>query len=50
MTTTELKGTDFWQQVSEFAQKSTHEVGEKLMEAFGSATAEQKSDGSLVTE
>jgi len=50
MTTTEPKGADFWQQVTEFAQRATHEVGEKLMEAFGNATAEQKSDGSLVTE
>ncbi|MEO1622300.1 MAG: inositol monophosphatase family protein, partial [Cyanobacteria bacterium J06632_3] len=42
--------TDFWQTVTSFAQQTTDEVGAKLMEAFGSATAEQKADGSLVTE
>ncbi|MEO0769959.1 MAG: inositol monophosphatase family protein, partial [Cyanobacteria bacterium J06649_4] len=42
--------TDFWDRVTDFAQQATHEVGTHLMTAFGSATAEQKSDGSLVTE
>ncbi|MGC1308382.1 MAG: inositol monophosphatase family protein [Phormidesmis sp.] len=42
--------TDFWDKVADFAQATTHEVGEHLLGAFGSATAQQKADGSLVTE
>ena len=42
--------TDFWAQVTDFAQAATHQVGAHLLGAFGSATAEQKADGSLVTQ
>lgn len=42
--------TDFWDKVTTFAQQTTHAVGEHLLGAFGSATAEQKADGSLVTQ
>ncbi|MEM6450008.1 MAG: inositol monophosphatase family protein [Cyanobacteria bacterium P01_D01_bin.105] len=42
--------TDFWAEVTDFAQQTTTEVGNRLLAAFGSATAEQKADGSLVTE
>ena len=42
--------TDFWDKVTDFAQQATHAVGQELMKAFGSATAEQKADGSLVTK
>jgi myo-inositol-1(or 4)-monophosphatase len=42
--------TDFWEQVSAFAQQTTHDVGIRLLNAAGQATAEQKADGSLVTE
>ncbi len=41
---------NFWDDVTRFAQSVTHEVGAHLLGAFGSATAEQKADGSLVTE
>lgn len=42
--------TDFWRQVTTFAEQTTHEVGAHLLGAFGIATAEQKADGSLVTK
>lgn len=45
-----MVATDFWDEVTTFTQQMTHEVGTKLLEAFGNATAEQKADGSLVTE
>ncbi len=41
---------DYWDKVAAFAQTATKEVGAHLMTAFGKATAEQKSDGSLVTQ
>ncbi|PZO20072.1 MAG: inositol monophosphatase [Leptolyngbya foveolarum] len=41
---------DFWAKVTDFTQTTTHEIGDRLLGAFGSATAEQKADGSLVTE
>ncbi|MGB7088417.1 MAG: inositol monophosphatase family protein [Phormidesmis sp.] len=41
---------EFWDKVSDFAQSTTHDVGAHLLSAFGSATAEQKADGSLVTQ
>lgn len=41
---------DFWDQITTFTKETTREVGERLLEAFGSATAEQKADGSLVTK
>jgi myo-inositol-1(or 4)-monophosphatase len=40
----------FWQQVLDFSQTITNEVGAKLLAAFGGAQAEEKQDGSLVTE
>lgn len=42
--------TDFWAKVTDFAQTTTHEVGAHLLKGFGSATAEAKADGSLVTQ
>lgn len=41
---------NFWDEVTRFAQSTTHEVGAHLLGAFGNATAEQKADGSLVTQ
>ena len=41
---------DFWDKVTHFAWQVTDEVGARLMGAFGNATAEEKSDGSLVTK
>ncbi|AKG22232.1 inositol monophosphatase family protein [Calothrix sp. 336/3] len=41
--------TEFWTSVLEFAQEVTAQVGKQLLEDFGQAKAEQKSDGSLVT-
>lgn len=45
-----MTSPDFWDKVTQFTQTTTHEVGDRLLEAFGSATAEQKADGSLVTQ
>jgi myo-inositol-1(or 4)-monophosphatase len=45
-----LATPNFWNNVITFARTTTDEVGEQLLKAFGSATAEQKADGSLVTE
>ncbi|MGD1859137.1 MAG: inositol monophosphatase family protein [Leptolyngbyaceae cyanobacterium] len=42
--------TNFWPQILDFSETITAEVGTKLLAAFGSAQAEEKSDGSLVTE
>ncbi len=42
--------TAYWEKVTAFAQSATDEVGAHLMSAFGKATAEQKADGSLVTQ
>lgn len=41
---------DFWHQVLEFSQKITTEVGEQLLKDFGSVQADEKADGSLVTQ
>ena len=41
---------DFWAKVTDFTQTETHKIGEELLKAFGSATADQKADGSLVTQ
>lgn len=40
----------FWDQVLSFSEQVTTEVGIKLLDAFGKPLAEEKSDGSLVTE
>ncbi|MGF1458786.1 MAG: inositol monophosphatase family protein [Leptolyngbyaceae cyanobacterium] len=40
----------FWKQVFDFSETQTTEVGAKLLQAFGHAQAEEKSDGSLVTQ
>ncbi len=42
--------TDFWEQVLDFCQTITKQVGAKLIEDFGKLTASQKEDGSLVTK
>ncbi len=49
MTTPDVQDI-FWQKVTAFAQLVTDDVGVELLKAFGSATAEQKADGSLVTQ
>ena len=41
---------DYWEKVTAFAKTASDEVGAHLMSAFGTATAEQKADGSLVTK
>lgn len=41
--------TDFWEQVLDFCQTTTKQVGNKLIEDFGKLKADQKEDGSLVT-
>ena len=40
----------FWDQVFTFSKDITNEVGNTLLDAFGKPLAEEKSDGSLVTE
>jgi myo-inositol-1(or 4)-monophosphatase len=50
MTPPNSLGPDFWNTVTSFAHAATEEVGAQLLQAFGSATAEQKADGSLVTQ
>ncbi|HLO87006.1 MAG TPA: inositol monophosphatase family protein [Nostocaceae cyanobacterium] len=42
--------TDFWTTVLEFAQTTTARVGQQLMQDFGRVQADQKADGSLVTQ
>lgn len=39
----------FWQQILNFSETITAEVGDTLLDAFGKAQATEKSDGSLVT-
>ena len=39
----------FWPTVLDFAQTTTHRVGQQLLEDFGHAQADLKADGSLVT-
>lgn len=40
---------DFWEQVLDFCQTTTKQVGNKLIKDFGKLTPNQKEDGSLVT-
>ena len=40
----------FWTDVLEFAETTTAAVGEHLLELFGHVSADEKSDGSLVTQ
>ena len=42
--------TDFWEEVLEFCQTITKQVGTQLIEDFGKLKANQKEDGSLVTK
>jgi len=41
---------DFWTQILDFAETTTHRVGDRLLQEVGTAQAAQKSDGSLVTQ
>lgn len=41
---------DFWAKVLDFAEATTAQVGEKLLQDFGQAQATEKADGSLVTQ
>jgi myo-inositol-1(or 4)-monophosphatase len=41
---------DFWRQVLVFAESNTRQVGERLMQDFGTVQAAEKADGSLVTQ
>jgi myo-inositol-1(or 4)-monophosphatase len=41
---------DFWSTVLDFADHTTTEVGRSLLESFGTASATEKADGSLVTQ
>jgi myo-inositol-1(or 4)-monophosphatase len=41
---------NFWDQVLDFSAGIATQVGDKLLDAFGTAEAEEKRDGSLVTE
>ena len=45
-----VTAADYWNQITTFAKSASDEVGAQLMNAFGTASAEQKSDGSLVTQ
>jgi myo-inositol-1(or 4)-monophosphatase len=42
--------TDFWTTVLDFAQATTATVGTQLLQDFGQVQADQKADGSLVTQ
>ncbi len=42
--------SDFWTQVLDFAQTMTHQVGDRLLTDFGQVQAQEKADGSLVTQ
>lgn len=41
---------DFWEQILSFCQQTTQKIGDRLLEDFGKIQAEQKEDGSLVTD
>lgn len=41
---------DFWEQILDFCQTTTQTVGDRLMADFGQIQAQQKADGSLVTQ
>lgn len=40
----------FWTSILDFAETTTHQVGEQLLKDFGQVQASEKSDGSLVTQ
>ncbi|MEH2444702.1 MAG: inositol monophosphatase family protein [Nostoc sp.] len=42
--------SDFWTTILDFAQTTTTRVGKQLMQDFGQVQADQKADGSLVTQ
>lgn len=42
--------SDFWTQVLDFAETTTHRVGDRLLQDVGLALAVEKADGSLVTQ
>lgn len=42
--------TEFWDEIFKFAEATTARVGEQLLADFGSATATEKADGTLVTQ
>ncbi|MBM0740155.1 inositol monophosphatase family protein [Phormidium sp. CLA17] len=42
--------SDFWAQILDFAKATTHRVGDRLLQDFGQAQAQEKADGSLVTQ
>ena len=42
--------SDFWTTILDFAQITTTRVGKQLMQDFGQVQADQKADGSLVTQ
>jgi len=42
--------TDFWKNVLEVAQTTTHTAGQELLQYFGQVQAVEKADGSLVTQ
>ena len=41
---------DFWKQILIFCQQTTEDIGDRLVKDFGKIQAEQKEDGSLVTQ
>jgi myo-inositol-1(or 4)-monophosphatase len=42
--------TDFWTTILEFSQTTSTKIGNQLIEHFGQVKADQKADGSLVTQ
>lgn len=50
MTSSSAKSTLDWTEITKFTHEITDSVGAHLLTAYGNATAEQKADGSLVTE
>ncbi len=42
--------TDFWDQILDLAQSVTRQVGQQLLQDFGQVQANEKADGSLVTQ
>lgn len=41
---------DFWEEILDFTEKTTASIGMELLDNFGTVTAQQKTDGSLVTQ
>ncbi|MGB3492039.1 MAG: inositol monophosphatase family protein [Elainellaceae cyanobacterium] len=39
----------FWEKILTFAEQASHRVGKQLLEDFGTVSADEKADGSLVT-